>query len=72
MAKLKVSFSPREVCAKGPRILSSSAWRSCFQSSGCEGENKGVFGGVKVNHSVPSVSRLIFAYDLMIFGTREP
>jgi len=38
----------------------------------CEGENKGVFGGVKVNHSVPSVSHLIFAYDLMIFGTREP
>ena len=65
MGKLAVSFSPREVCAKGvpcPRI-------SLSFSGLCEGENKGVFGGVKkVNHSVPSVSHLIFAYDLMIFG----
>ena len=34
----------------------------------CEGENKGVFGGVKVNHSVPSVSHLIFAYSLVKAG----
>ena len=33
----------------------------------CEGESIGVFKGMKINHSAPSVSHLMFADDLIIF-----